>query len=173
MAFRWKGISRIDQPSKNNYGWFVRIAWKGKLHSKWFADGKRGKRAALKAAAVWRDQTEKRIGKPATDRMVVSRPRNKHGILGVAWDAERKAATVAYVPKKGGTVKRVYISGKELGYRKTMALAKKIRSDLEKKMYTGKGAAKPKTRAKAKKATRAKKTTKKKATRSKKAAKKR
>lgn len=137
MAFRWKGISRIDQPSKNNYGWFVRIAWKGRLHSKWFADGTRGKKAALKAAAKWRDETEKKIGKPATDRMVVSRPRNKHGILGVAWDAKRQAATVAYVPKRGGPVKRVYLSGKGLGYRKTMALAKKVREDLEKKIFAG------------------------------------
>lgn len=137
MAFRWKGISRIDQPSKNNYGWFVRIAWKGRLHSKWFADGKRGKQAALKEAAKWRDETEARIGKPATDRMVVSKARNKHGILGVAWDPERKSATVAYVPKKGGPVKRVYISGKDLGYRKTMEEAKRIRAELEAGMYKG------------------------------------
>jgi len=137
LAFRWKGISRIDQPSKNNYGWFVRIAWKGRLHSKWFADGKRGKQAALKDAAKWRDETETRIDKPATDRMVVSKARNKHGILGVAWDPERKSATVAYVPKKGGPVKRVYISGKDLGYRKTMIEAKRIRAELEAGMYKG------------------------------------
>lgn len=136
MALRWKGISRIDQPSKNNFGWFVRIAWKGRLYSKWFADGRHGgKQAALKAAAIWRDETEDRIGKPATNRMVVSRPRNKHGILGVAWDPKRKAATVAYVPKPGEAVKRVYIPGKTLGYRKTMALAKRVRRELEEKMY--------------------------------------
>ena len=74
---RMKGISRIDQESRNQHGWFVRVRWHGKTHSKWFADKPfGGKRKALVAASAWRDVTEQKLGKPQTDRTVVPQKAN-------------------------------------------------------------------------------------------------
>lgn len=52
-----KNISRIDQPSKNTFGWFVRIRRDGRQISKFFSDGKFGsKEEALKKAISFRDE---------------------------------------------------------------------------------------------------------------------
>lgn len=52
-----KNISRIDQPSKNTFGWFVRIRRDGRQISKFFSDGKYGgKDEALKKATDFRDE---------------------------------------------------------------------------------------------------------------------
>lgn len=45
------GISRIDQPSKHNHGFYVRITRKGKQFAKFFSDKKNGSKSkALEAA---------------------------------------------------------------------------------------------------------------------------
>lgn len=45
------GISRIEQPEKNNFGYYVRLTRRGIQHAKFFADKKwGGKRKALQAA---------------------------------------------------------------------------------------------------------------------------
>lgn len=45
------GISRIDQPSKHNHGFYVRLTRAGKQFSKFFSDKKTGGKAkALNAA---------------------------------------------------------------------------------------------------------------------------
>ena len=36
------GICRIDQPSKSNYGYYVRIRWRGVIYAKFFSDKKNG-----------------------------------------------------------------------------------------------------------------------------------
>ncbi|MEX0686596.1 MAG: hypothetical protein WD267_13755 [Balneolales bacterium] len=56
-----KNISRIDQPSKNTYGWFVRIRRDGNKVSKFFSDGKYGGReqAIEKAREFRNDNLEK------------------------------------------------------------------------------------------------------------------
>ncbi|MEX2397310.1 MAG: hypothetical protein WD491_09800 [Balneolales bacterium] len=52
-----KNISRIDQPSKNTHGWFVRIRRDGNKVSKFFSDGKYGGREeALDKARTYRDE---------------------------------------------------------------------------------------------------------------------
>ena len=80
-----KGISRIDQEEKNTHGWFVRISFNGIKRSKFFSDHVCGNKAiALEKAVKFRDKVEKELGKPRTDRTVVSRsPRNRSGIIGI------------------------------------------------------------------------------------------
>jgi len=81
----YKSISRIDHPKKNTHGWYVRVAFKGTLHSRFFSDsGYRGKRPALQAARTWRDAKERELGKPRTERSVIAvSPRNRTGVIGV------------------------------------------------------------------------------------------
>jgi hypothetical protein len=61
---RWRGISRIQQPSTRTFGWFVRIGFRTKRdgsysprHTKFFGDASHGDaRKALRAARAWRDE---------------------------------------------------------------------------------------------------------------------
>ncbi|MDG5767739.1 hypothetical protein QA596_09700 [Balneolales bacterium ANBcel1] len=56
MPDDFKNISRIDQPSKNTFGWFVRIRRDGNRISRFFSDGKFGGREqALASARDYRD----------------------------------------------------------------------------------------------------------------------
>ena len=93
----YKSISRIDSPGKKMHGWYVRVWFKNKMHSKFFNDKAfGGTDAALEAAIEYRDQIEAEIGKPRTDRVVVTdSPRNQTGVIGV--NRVRKQ-TGAYVP---------------------------------------------------------------------------
>jgi hypothetical protein len=77
-----KSVSRIDQPHKKHHGYYVRVCFKGEKHSKFFSDKKHnGGDEALHAAVQWRNQKEKEIGKPRTDRMVIAAPDDRR--LGV------------------------------------------------------------------------------------------
>ena len=70
----YKSISRIDSEAKRMHGWYVRVWFKGKMHSKFFNDKHYGGReAALQASIEHRDQVEAEIGKPRTERVVVTR----------------------------------------------------------------------------------------------------
>lgn len=67
-----KNLTRIDHPTKNTHGYFVRIQWKGERRSKFFSDSVYGDRlAALFAAIEWRNAVEKELGKPRTERQVL------------------------------------------------------------------------------------------------------
>ncbi len=60
MLKRQKDIARIDQESKRTHGWYVRVRFQGKTHSKFFSDKKCGGRySSLLSAIAWRDSTEK------------------------------------------------------------------------------------------------------------------
>ena len=89
-ATRHKNIGRLEYPPKRMYGYWVRIQWQGKKHAKFFSDQKYGDRlAALDAAIKWRNSTEKAIGKPRTERLVVGAPKpNNTGVVGVRRRAE-------------------------------------------------------------------------------------
>jgi hypothetical protein len=61
---RWRGISRIEQPSTRTFGWFVRIGFRTKRdgsyaprHTKFFGDAShKGVHGSLRAARAWRDE---------------------------------------------------------------------------------------------------------------------
>ncbi|MDM8519760.1 AP2 domain-containing protein [Anaerolineales bacterium HSG6] len=93
----YKSISRIDIPHKKTHGWYVRVWYKGKMHSKFFSDKSYNSAdEALEAAVEHRNEVEIKIGKPRTDRVVVTHsPRNKTGVVGVR---RIKKRTGAYFP---------------------------------------------------------------------------
>ena len=92
---RMKSIARIDQERKYKTkkgkwstratrGWYVQVAWSGKKHTKFFADGKLGgKNKARLAAIAWRDEVEVKVGKPQIDAPVIH-PRFQRPDVGVS-----------------------------------------------------------------------------------------
>jgi AP2 domain len=82
---KYKNITRIDHPAKRTHGYNVRVSWQGQKYGKFFSDQKHGDGlAALDAAIAWRDQTERKIGKPRTEHQVVGwHSRNNTGVVGV------------------------------------------------------------------------------------------
>lgn len=83
MNPKLKSISRIDH--KHTHGWYVRVKWKHENRSRFFADLRMGGRqTALAAAILWRDEQEREVKKPRTERAVMSiTSRNKTGVPGV------------------------------------------------------------------------------------------
>lgn len=90
-----KSIARIDQErryktkkgkwsTRATRGWYVQVAWNGKKYTRFFSDGKLGgiNKARL-AAIAWRDETERKIGKPQTDQPVIH-PRFQRPDVGVS-----------------------------------------------------------------------------------------
>jgi hypothetical protein len=82
------GISRIDQPSHRTHGFFVRVHFRGKTHSAFFADKKfGGKKAALTAAKKHHIRLQRKFG--ISSRLSrrwnaeVVRRKGKSGIQGV------------------------------------------------------------------------------------------
>ncbi|MDI6400648.1 hypothetical protein QLX67_01485 [Balneolaceae bacterium ANBcel3] len=114
MSNSMKNISRIDQPSKNTYGWFVRIRRDGKSISRFFSDGKHGGREkALDAAIVFRDKNLEQWESFAKnhDRAMHLGKKSNIGYPGISYCIKKKRRKetiheehvfqVSYSPKKG------------------------------------------------------------------------
>src|ERR1044072_2301610 len=143
----FKGISRIDQPSRKTFGWYVRVNFNNKQVSKFFSDkANGGKQKALEQAVLFRDQAEKKLGRPRTDRQVIARnPRNSSGIMGI----QRKTKTVKtdegereiekyYVVTwnpEPGRVERIFVSIDKYGDKAALLKACAIRREKEREMY--------------------------------------
>ncbi len=145
-----KSISRIDVPAKKMHGWYVRVWYKGKMHSRFFNDKfYNGKEEALNAAIEYRDQVEAAIGKPRTDRVVVTHsPRNQTGVIGVN---RVKKQTGAYVPytavpnysevyeitwtERPNVIRRTTVSINKYGEDKAFRRACAIRWQKEREIY--------------------------------------
>lgn len=120
QAEKHKDIARIDQTSKQTYGWYVRVRFNGKTHAKLFSDLKHGGRAAsLLAAIAWRDSTEKEIGKPRTDRNIVTMSKTNEGVVGVRLNEKLNRYEVSWVTpqgKNGKTTVSILKHGKEKAF---------------------------------------------------------
>ena len=93
-----KDIARIDQESKRTHGWYVRVRYYGKTHSKFFSDGKCGGRySSLLAALAWRDETEKKLGKVRTDKHIVTVSNTSTGVVGVRLNDKLNRYEVSWV----------------------------------------------------------------------------
>ncbi|HLF28140.1 MAG TPA: AP2 domain-containing protein [Anaerolineae bacterium] len=140
-----KSISRMDHSQKNTHGWYVRVAFKGKIHSHFFSDAShRGKRLALKAALAWRDDTERALGKPRTERSVVAAsPRNRTGVIGVRRTTKartrdgRKVSPVYEVTWRpaSGLLHRTTFSIRKYGKEEAFRRACAFRKEKEREMY--------------------------------------
>lgn len=131
---RLKSISRID--ARRAKGWYVRVAASGKVHGKFFSDSKfKGKKtAALNAAIKWRDDMEKKLGKPRTDRTIVMRGGKRPRGVRKTMKAGRPVYEVTWSPKPG-KISRTTFSITLYGAKGARDLAEKLREDMEKKYY--------------------------------------
>jgi hypothetical protein len=142
---RYKSISRIDHPKKNTHGWYVRVAFKGEIHSRFFSDSShRGKRQALQAARSWRDEQERALGKPRTERSVTGlSPRNRTGVIGVRRTTKartrdgRKVSPVYEVTWRptSGQLRRTTFSIRKYGQAEAFRRACAFRKEKEQEMY--------------------------------------
>lgn len=129
-------ISRIDQESKKQHGWYVRIRYKGKGESKFFSDRKNGGREdALLAAREWRDAACERLGRPSTGRRVVKLDKPNQGIRRVD-GPHGPAYEVTWAPEPG-KVSRTSVSVTKHGEDGAFLLALKIRREKEREIYGG------------------------------------
>lgn len=135
---RYKGISRIDQDANHTHGWYVRVWFNGKMYSKFFSDEKNGgSERALTKAVRHRNYLEKDIGKPRTDRKVVTySPKNKTGVVGVVRKVKegREVYEVNWNPTPG-VIKRTSVSIDRYGEEKAFLRAYKIRKKKEREIY--------------------------------------
>ena len=143
----YKGISRIDQPSKNTHGWYVRVTFNGEKRVKFFSDAAHGgKDSALEQAVKYRNESELELGKPRTDRLVIARnPRNRSGFTGIQRktkvvdtpEGQRIVSDVYEVTWNPwpGRLCRVWVQIDELGERAALLKACAIRREKEREMY--------------------------------------
>lgn len=97
-----KDVARIDQESKRSHGWYVRVRFNSKTHSKFFSDKKNGGRnSALLAAIAWRNNTRDKIGKPHTDRHIVTKSCTSTGVVGVRLSEKENCYFVSWITKEG------------------------------------------------------------------------
>jgi hypothetical protein len=142
----YKSISRINVPQKRMHGWYVRVYFRGVMHSKFFNDAKFGDReAALEEAIYYRNEVEARLGKPRSERAVVRiSPRNQSGVIGVQRRMKscgkkgRKEGYPVYEvtwSPEPGKVSRTSVSIEKYGEEEAFRRACKIRAAKEREMY--------------------------------------
>lgn len=131
MLEKHKDVARIDQDSKRTHGWYVRVRFMGKTHSKFFSDGKYGGRySSLLAALAWRDQTEISLGKVRTDRHIVTVSNTQSGVVGVRLNEKLNRYEVSWVNPEGRQGK-TSVSIRKHGKEKAFELACQIRQQKE------------------------------------------
>ncbi|HVT05365.1 MAG TPA: AP2 domain-containing protein [Thermoanaerobaculia bacterium] len=142
-----KSVSRIDQDEKHTHGWYVRVRFRGKEVSRFFNDKLNGgKRKALREAITFRDELERRIGKPRTDRFVVQRESTRKGdVVGVRQvvkftstaEGETRSHQVYEVTwsPEPNVVQRTSVSIRKYGKREALRRAIAIRKDKERLYY--------------------------------------
>lgn len=144
-VFTSKGISRIEQPEKFTYGWYVRVRYKGKTISKFFSDNKHGDKAKafMKAKSYYRKQMKKIMEKIAGEPvdkipntiLVTKHKDNNTGIVGIQ-KIKRKRKTGGFYRayrvtwKEGEKVKNKFFSIEKLGDKEAFALARKFKKDV-------------------------------------------
>lgn len=124
-----KDVARIDQESKRTHGWYVRVRFLGKTHSKFFSDKKNGGRySSLLSALAWRDKKEKELGKQRTDRHLVTVSNTSTGVVGVRLNEKLGRYEVSWVNKdgkQGKTSVSVAKHGKKKAFERACEIRKK------------------------------------------------
>ena len=128
-----KDIARIDQESKRTHGWYVRVRFLGKTHSKFFSDKKCGGRySSLLSAITWRDKTEKKLGKVRTNKHMVTVSNSGTGVVGVRLNGKLNRYEVSWVTdsgKQGKTSVSITKHGKKEAFNKACQIRKKKESE--------------------------------------------
>ncbi len=132
MLKKQKDIARIDQESKRTHGWYVRVRFQGKTHSKFFSDKKCGGRySSLLSAIAWRDTTEKQLGKIRTNKHLVTVSNSGTGVVGVRLNDAFNRYEVSWVTeegKQGKTSVSIRKHGKEGAFMKACSIRKEKES---------------------------------------------
>ena len=128
-----KGISRIDDPGRHGVGWYARVRFRGKTHSKYFADGAhKGTRKAYEKALAWRNEKERELGKPRTDRIVPAPGKTRSGVSGVY--RSKRSWVVAWSPSPGSVI-REFVSIARYGQQEALRRAIELRRKRERTIY--------------------------------------
>lgn len=129
-----KGVTRIDDPGRHGVGWYARVVYRGRTFSRYFADGAHGgTRKAFQKALAWRNETEKVLGKPRTDRTVAAvGRRSRTGVQGVY--QQNKSIVVAWTSKPG-QLQRKFISIDKYGREEALRRAVELRRKKEREIY--------------------------------------
>ncbi len=128
-----KGITRIDHPAKRTFGYFVRVTWNKQRRSKFFSDSVYGDRlAALSVALEWRNEAERELGKPRTERQVIGVSRTSTGIVGVRRTVKDGREVYEATWRDGNRIRRTSYSIAKHGERRALALARRAREKFEK-----------------------------------------
>lgn len=131
MNTKHKDIARIDQETKRTHGWYVRVSFHGKINSKFFSDKKcGGKNSSLLSAIAWRDNTEKALGKPRTDKHFVSVSNNSTGVVGVRLNEKLNRYELSWICPDGRQGKTT-VSIRKWGKKKAFEMACEIREQKE------------------------------------------
>jgi hypothetical protein len=121
-----KDIARIDQESKRTHGWYVRVRFVGRTHSKFFSDRKCGGRySSLLSAISWRDKTEKKLGKIRTNKHMVTVSNSGTGVVGVRLNEKLNRFEVSWVThqgKQGKTSVSITKHGKKIALARAIAI---------------------------------------------------
>ncbi len=126
-----KDIARIDQESKRTHGWYVRVRYLGKTHSKFFSDKKCGGRySSLLSAIAWRNKKEKEVGKVRTNKHMVTITKSGTGVVGVRLNEKLCRYEVSWVNKLGKQGK-TSVSIKKHGKKNALNRACSIRQEKE------------------------------------------
>lgn len=124
-----KDIARIDQESKRTHGWYVRVRFTGRTHSKFFSDRKCGGRySSLLSAISWRDQTERKLGKIRTNKHMVTVSNSGTGVVGVRLNDKLNRYEVSWVTpqgKQGKTSVSIRKHGKKVAFERACTIRKK------------------------------------------------
>jgi hypothetical protein len=143
----YKSISRIDTPEKRTHGWYVRVYFNRTMHSKFFSDSRYGgSEESLAEAIRYRDEIEEKIGKPRTDRHVVTAsPRNQSGMIGVQRKTKRSRTRHGKISEcdvyeitwnpKPNVIRRTSISIDRYGEAEAFRRACALRRRKEREMY--------------------------------------
>lgn len=128
-----KDIARIDQESKRTHGWYVRVRYLGKTHSKFFSDKKCGGRySSLLSAISWRDKIEKKLGKVRTNKHMVTVSNSGTGVVGVRLNEKLNRYEVSWVTdlgKQGKTSVSINKHGKKAAFEKACQIRKERESE--------------------------------------------
>ncbi len=126
LVEKHKDIARIDQESKRTHGWYVRVRYVGKIHSKFFSDRKHeGCNSSLLSAISWRDKTEKKLGKIRTNKHVVTVSNSGTGVVGVRLNDKLNRYEVSWVThlgKQGKTSVSISKHGKKAAFLRACAI---------------------------------------------------